>query len=289
MAQYITMVDEELHRAMPATTGRQQTTAKAMAYAVEDGGKRLRPVLLLEWARLCGADVQTALPFAAAVEMIHASSLVHDDLPCMDNSLIRRGKPSTFAAYGEDMGLLAGDALILLAFEWMLTAGAQGVSAQTAVEAAAALAQAAGIEGMVGGQTIDLESEGRMIDLETLQDLQNGKTAAMIAAACKMGAIVADADLQTRNAAHRFGTELGLCFQIVDDLLDVTSTSEALGKPVGADEENQKATYVTLLGLESAEALAKERTEAALRSLGLFGEDADDLRQLTTALLTRTH
>lgn len=289
LQEYSEKIEQELVRAMPPQNGLQKTVACAMAYACEAGGKRLRPVLLLEFTRLCGGRADQALPFACALEMIHSYSLVHDDLPCMDNSLLRRGRPSVFAKYGEDMALLAGDGLLTRAFEWMLKAeNCSGIDPKTAMTAAFLIADAAGIGGMVGGQTIDLQSEGKTIDLPTLQALQEGKTAALIMAACEAGAVLGGASAAQREAARRFGYELGLCFQIVDDLLDVTSTPERLGKPVGADENNQKATYVSLLGFEEARALAKRRTEAAKAELELFGEEAQDLRALTEALLSRT-
>ena len=275
---------------MPATGGLQTVVAEAMAYACEGGGKRIRPVLLMEFCRLCGGDPEAALPFAAALEMIHSYSLVHDDLPCMDNSLVRRGRPSTHAVVGETMALLAGDGLLNLAFETMLRPANYGtLPTPRVLGAAAALADAAGIDGMVGGQVIDLQSEGKEIDLSVLEALQRGKTAALLIAACVMGARLAGADEEQEQAAYRFGEQVGLCFQIVDDILDVTATAEALGKPVGSDADNDKVTYVSLLGLEQARALAAQRTAAAVAALDAFGAGADSLRQLANALLTRDH
>lgn len=275
---------------MPATGNLQTTVAEAMAYACADGGKRLRPVLLMECCRLCGGDPMTAMPFAAAIEMVHSYSLVHDDLPCMDNSPLRRGKPSTHAKYGETMALLAGDGLLNLAFETMLRpANLQHTAADRVVAAASALADGAGITGMVGGQVIDLESEGKAIDLVTLEALQQGKTAALIIAACVMGARLAGAD-ETKLAALRcYGEQVGLSFQIVDDILDVTATARQMGKPVGSDAENEKNTYVSLLGLEEAKALAARRTAEAVEALSVFGDEAASLRQLAEALLVRNH
>lgn len=272
---------------MPRTGGLQTTVAQAMAYACAGGGKRIRPVLLLEFCRLCGGDTETAMPFAAAIEMIHSYSLVHDDLPCMDNSLLRRGRPSTHAVYGETMALLAGDGLLNLAFETMLRA--TDLPPANALGAASALADAAGIDGMVGGQVIDLESEGKEIDLSVLEALQQGKTAALLIAACVMGARLAGAGPEIEQAARAFGENVGLSFQIVDDILDVTATAQQLGKPVGSDAVNEKVTYVSLLGLEEARRLAAERTAAALEALDVFGAEADSLRRLAQALLTRDH
>ena len=288
MQQYLELIECELDRAMPSVEVMQKTVCEAMAYACEAGGKRLRPMLVLTFAALCGGDVQAAAPYACAMEMIHSYSLVHDDLPCMDNSLLRRGRPSTFAKYGEDMALLAGDGLLTRAFEWGLDAdNVACVGAVKAVEAMQLLACAAGIYGMVGGQTIDLESEGKAIDYPTLRELQYGKTVALLRASCEMGVVLADGDEEKRQAAATYGEALGRAFQIVDDILDVTANEEELGKPVGADEGNQKVTYVSLFGLEKAKLLADEQTEKALQALAVFGEEADELRVLTKALLDR--
>ena len=275
---------------MPRTDGLQATVARAMAYACEAGGKRIRPVLIMEFCRLCGGDPVAALPFAAAMEMIHSYSLVHDDLPCMDNSMVRRGRPSTHAVVGETMALLAGDGLLNLAFETMLRpSNYTSLPAERVLGAAAALADAAGIEGMVGGQVIDLESEGKQIDLSVLEELQRGKTAALLIASCVMGVRLAGGTAEQEQAARVFGENIGLSFQIIDDVLDVTATAQQLGKPVGSDAENDKVTYVSLLGLEQARALAARRTQDALDALDSFGADTASLRQLAQALLTRDH
>ena len=283
-------IEAALPAYMPATGGLQTVVAEAMAYACEGGGKRIRPVLLLEFCRLCGGDTEAALPAAAAIEMIHSYSLVHDDLPCMDNSLLRRGKPSTHAVYGETMALLAGDGLLNLAFETILAPKNRGsLTADGVLGAASALADASGIEGMVGGQVIDLDSEGKQIDLATLEALQRGKTAALLIAACVMGARLAGATPAQEQAARTFGEGIGLSFQIIDDILDVTADAAKLGKPVGSDAENEKTTYVSLLGLDAARRLAEQRTAEAVEALAVFGADADSLRQLAEALLHRDH
>lgn len=288
MQRDLLYIEQALPRYLPAEGALWDTVSRAMAYACEAGGKRLRPVLMLAFCRLCGGKRETALPFACAVEMIHSYSLVHDDLPCMDNSPLRRGKPSVHAAFGENMALLAGDALLTRAFETMLNpAYKENLPAEAAMMAAFTLAEAAGIGGMVGGQTVDTESEKQEIDLATLETLQAGKTAALIAASCQMGAQLACAPAEQAAAAADFGRQLGLCFQIVDDILDVTSTAEKMGKPVGSDMENRKNTYVSLLGLKEAKRLAAERTSAAVRALALFGPAAEELRALARALLER--
>ena len=290
LQQHCAQFEEALPRYMPATGGLQTTVAEAMAYACAGGGKRIRPVLVMECCRLCGGDPTAAIPFAAAMEMIHSYSLVHDDLPCMDNSLLRRGKPSTHAVYGETMALLAGDGLLNLAFETALRAENRADLTSTDVLAAVStLADAAGIDGMVGGQVIDLESEGKTIDLQVLEALQRGKTAALLTAACVMGAQLAGASKEQQQAVRVFGENIGLSFQIVDDILDVTATAEQLGKPVGSDAENEKVTYVSLLGLDAARDLARQRTHTAVAALDIFGEQAESLRRLAQALLTRDH
>ena len=289
MQAYQALIEEALPMYLPGTDTPWATTARAMAYACEGGGKRLRPVLMVVFADLCGGDAKSVLPFACALEMIHSSSLVHDDLPCMDNSPLRRGKPSVHVEFGEDMALLAGDSLLNRAYEVMLdprTASELPVDAR--LRAAYVIAEATGIDGMMGGQTMDLESEHKRIDVETLETLQRGKTAALLRAACTAGAILAGADDARVAAASAYGEALGLCFQIVDDLLDVTATAEQLGKPVGSDAGHDKATYVTLLGLTAAREMADKREQEAEQALDAFGPAADDLRHLTAELLSRT-
>lgn len=282
LQQHLELVERRLTEFLPTDDG----IGEIMRYACEGGGKRIRPVLLLEWCRLCGGTVDTALPFAAAIECIHSYSLVHDDLPCMDNSPLRRGKSSAHAKYGETMALLAGDALLNRAFEIMLSA--ESVPPRAALRAAAELADNAGVYGMIGGQVLDLESEGKHIDLDTLKRLQEGKTAALLVAACRMGAILGGGSDEQIESAGRYGYYLGLAFQVVDDILDVTATAEELGKPVGSDDENEKNTYVSLLDLEQAKALAASYTQQAKDTLGCFA-DSTDLYKLADALLTRTH
>ncbi len=288
LTEHLEAVEQALTAALPKAVG-EVSVAPLMAYACEGGGKRIRPVLLLEFCRLCGGDTARALPFAAAIEMIHSYSLVHDDLPCMDNSPLRRGKPSVHAAYGETMALLAGDALLNRAFEVMLCPEAARGMESAALRAAYELADRAGIHGMIGGQVLDLASEGKQIDLATLQTLQEGKTAALLTAACRMGAILGGGNECQVQAAGKYGYYVGLCFQIVDDILDVTATAEELGKPVGSDDENEKSTYVSLLGLEEARRRAAAYTKQAKEALTAFSGDSADLSALADALLVRSH
>ena len=262
---------------------------RAMHYACEAGGKRIRPVLAMEFCRLCGGAPPNALPFAWALEMIHSYSLAHDDLPCMDNSPMRRGRPSAHVSFGESLALLAGDGLLTLAFEILADPSNTGISPRCALQAVYVLARAAGDGGMVGGQVIDLQSEGKRISLDTLERLQEGKTAALLRASCVLGCLAAneEPDSVKVRAADAFGKGIGLSFQIVDDILDVISTAEALGKPVGTDEENSKATYVSLMGIDQARRMARTRTDQAVEALSVFGDEAESLRRLAKNLLIR--
>ena len=289
MEEHLAAVEKALPYYLPSNDDAlQKSLYDIMAYACAAGGKRLRPVLVLEFCRICGGDTARAIPFACAVEMIHSYSLVHDDLPCMDNSPMRRGNPSVHAAYGETMAVLAGDALLNRSFEIMLDSSSRcGIPSESVLRAASALADASGAHGMVGGQVIDLLSERKAINLYELEQLQRGKTAALITAACEIGCHIAGAGDEKLSAAREFGTQLGLCFQIVDDILDVTSTSVQLGKPAGSDGEHGKATYVSLLGIEEAEKLADKRTAEAITALSVFESEADGLCELAQALLKR--
>lgn len=288
LQRHLERFEEALPGYLPKEEGPAASAARAMAYACEAGGKRLRPVLTLEFCRLTCSEAQRALPFAAAVELVHSYSLVHDDLPCMDDSPLRRGKPSVHAAFGEDMALLAGDGLLTLAFEIMLNPKTRGsISAENVLAAAFALAHNAGYSGMVGGQVIDLQSEGKLVDLPVLEALQEGKTAALILAACEMGCRAGGGNEAQIAAAQAYGRNLGLCFQIVDDILDVSASAEELGKPVGSDASHEKVTYVSLLGLDEARRLAQRRTQDAVEALEPFGPTADGLRELARALLRR--
>ena len=257
---------------------------EAMAYSLRNGGKRIRPMLTLEFCRVCGEDPRKALPFAAALEMIHTYSLIHDDLPCMDNDDMRRGKPSNHKVFGEANALLAGDGLLTLAFETALTAD---IDAEKKAAAALVLAKAAGCAGMIAGQVMDLENEGRKASLEEVSATDRLKTGELIRAAALLGCIAAGADEDKTRAACEYCDNIGLAFQIVDDILDVTSDDVTLGKPVGSDSENEKSTYVSLLGLEKSKALAEDLTEKAKSAIEIFGKEKDFLAQLADKLASR--
>lgn len=259
----------------------------AMAYSLMNAGKRVRPVLALGFCEMLGGDVTACLPYACAVEMIHTYSLIHDDLPCMDNDDMRRGKPSCHKQFGETYALLAGDALLNLAFE-VISGRFEQVDAQTALLCAAVLSAASGIDGMIGGQTIDLLSENKKISLEQLKKLHALKTGALISAPCQIGTIAAQGSEADLQCAKAYAAAFGLQFQIVDDILDVTGTTEQLGKPIGSDDANHKSTYVSLLGLEQARESAETLKEEALTVLEAYGERAAFLKAFTLALTTRT-
>ncbi len=261
---------------------------EAMSYSVGAGGKRVRPMLTLEFAKLCGAEREQALPFACAVEFIHTYSLIHDDLPCMDNDDMRRGKPSNHIVYGEDTALLAGDALQSLAFEVMLCDDTlRIVSPALAAQAAGILAKCCGAQGMVGGQVIDLQYEDKKADETIISKMHLLKTGALIKAACLMGAVIAGADEEKRSAAAEYAECIGLAFQLVDDVLDVTSTTDELGKPVNSDVANNKSTLVSLFGVEECLRRAKMLTDKAINALDVFDGDTSTLRDFAVKLLNR--
>lgn len=282
--EWLEQIEAALKEAAAVQDTPYKQTAEAMAYSLEAGGKRLRPMLVLEFCRLAGGDVEKAMPFACAVEMIHTYSLIHDDLPCMDNDDMRRGKPSCHKAFGEATALLAGDALLTKAFEMLSKAE---LPPERIVKAAAILSRCAGIDGMIGGQAVDLLNEAQAPDFDILELTCRLKTAALLQAACLLGTAAAGNDQMT-DKAREYGLNLGLAFQIVDDILDVTGDSALLGKPVGSDAENGKTTFVTLCGLEKARELAEKYSRGAVEVLAQI-PGSEDLSRLTEQLLLRKH
>lgn len=280
MDKYLDLINNALKDYLPKS---DDVVSQAMRYSVEIGGKRIRPSLLLSFCELCGGEVNKALPLACALEMIHTYSLIHDDLPCMDDDDFRRGKPSCHKVYGYEYALLAGDALLTLAFETALKAD---LPAEIVVLATKELAVASGWNGMVGGQVIDLQNEGKKVTVNDIEKMDLLKTGELIRAACIIGCISAGADDKKEQAA-RFAKSIGLSFQIVDDILDVTSDTETLGKPVGSDEENEKCTYVSLLGLEKSRKLVSELTDEAIASLSAFGGDTSALKTFAVSMENR--
>ena len=266
----------------------EKKVIEAMEYSLSAGGKRIRPILTLEFCKACGGNVANALPFACAVEMIHTYSLIHDDLPCMDNDDFRRGKPSNHIVYGEDMELLAGDGLLTKAFEILSLPETISMNgADKCIKAVNILSQRAGVYGMIGGQVIDLESENKSVPIEVLQEMDKKKTAMLISSACELGCVSAGADEELINNAKIYAENIGIAFQIIDDVLDVTSDTITLGKPIGSDTENNKSTYVSLLGVEKCMELAQELTNNAIAVLDKFELDTTNLKEITLNLLKR--
>ncbi len=287
LERYVQEIEKQLLKFTEEKPELQGIVCEAMQYSLMAGGKRLRPVLVLEFYRMCGGkDADSIIDIACAIELIHTFSLIHDDLPCMDNDDFRRGKPSCHKAFPENIALLAGDALNTLAFEVISNAALDGrISAEAAVMLISVLSKAVGVEGMIGGQVMDLMSEGKDIDIETLNRLQSCKTGALIEAACVMGVILAGKFEMIPSAAD-YASALGRAFQIVDDLLDVNGTFEELGKPIGSDSEQNKSTYVSLLGVDRSKQIAAQLTMQALGYLSKF-DNNEFLSEMTDDLLSR--
>ena len=288
MKDHIREIETALEGYLPEGKFEEQKLIDAVRYSLNLKGKRVRPSLTLAFAELCGGSAQAAMPFACAVEMVHTYSLIHDDLPCMDNDDFRRGEPSNHKVFGEDIALLAGDALQSMAYEAMLSDEAvAAVGGERAARAARILANRSGLLGMVGGQVIDLSLESRTVGIDVVQLMEEKKTACLIEAACMMGCVVAGATDEQISAAERYAHAIGLAFQIVDDMLDVTSTAEELGKPIGSDAENEKNTYMSLLGLDRCRELVKELTDEAIGALGAFDGDTSGLADFAVQLANR--
>lgn len=284
--RYADRIQQALAEFLPVCDGENDEVNRMMWYSLENGGKRIRPVLTLEFCRVCGGDPERALPFACAVEYLHTYSLIHDDLPCMDNADMRRGKPSSHVRYGEANALLAGDGLLTRAFGILATAELPPARIVRAVDV---LADCAGTAGMIGGQYLDLAGEERTLTARELFELDALKTGALIRCACVLGCIAADADWQLIEAAERYADELGIAFQITDDILDVTADSEQLGKSAGTDEKNGKSTYVSLLGIEGARAAVRDYTQRSVDALSIFGEEGEALSSFARRLAERSY
>ncbi|MGI8924916.1 MAG: polyprenyl synthetase family protein [Fimbriimonadales bacterium] len=278
-------IERRLEELIPGTGPRLERLHEAMHYAVLGGGKRFRPLLCIAAAESNRGSIECVLDAACALELIHCFSLVHDDLPCVDNDDLRRGRPATHIQFGEAIALLAGDALFALAFETLL--GMDAPSERTC-RAAGALAAASGTQGMVGGQTVDIESENAQTDLDTVKWIHARKTGALITASCTIAAVlVGAAEVQVATCA-RFGDQIGLAFQIADDVLDETGDVESLGKRTRADKARYKATFPALIGVEASRTLALEAQQAALAELGSFDGDTKGLAALAAFASERT-
>ena len=279
------LVEEGLLLELKKVPAYDETLENSMEYSLMAGGKRLRPVLLMAAADAVGKDGSNFLTTGCAIEMIHTYSLIHDNLPAMDNDDYRRGKPTNHRVFGDGIAVLAGDALLTLAFEVMLRQ--QGATPETLVAVVSEMSRAAGPYGMVGGQVLDLEGEGRHLDMAALRKIHMGKTGALFCAAIRSGAILAGANEAELAALTLYAERFGLAFQITDDILDVIGDEAAIGKPVGSDARNEKATYVTLTSLEEAQKLAEAAVSEAVEALRIFDERAAFLRELALFLLRR--
>ena len=282
--EYKTLIDAQLADYFTPEGLPYDGLLESMRYSLTAGGKRIRPILVLEFCRISGGDVQKALPVACAIEMLHTYSLIHDDLPCMDNDDLRRGKPTNHVVYGECTAVLAGDALQAEAFGTILRSE---LSAEVRANCAEILADAVGSDGMCAGQFLDMKGENRVLSEEELNEINSRKTGALLIAACRMGVAAAGgSDTQLEAAAH-FGAAIGAAFQIRDDILDVISTDEALGKPVGSDAQENKNTYMALYGQERCMQMIRRLTEAAKESLSGAFTDTDFLCSLADSMVTR--
>ncbi|WP_434311671.1 polyprenyl synthetase family protein [Hominifimenecus sp. rT4P-3] len=278
-----------LKKYLPEENGFQKNLTAAMNYSVLVGGKRIRPQMMAASYRLFGGQGKEIEPFLAAIEMIHSYSLVHDDLPAMDNDTLRRGKPTTWSAYGEAAGILAGDGLLTYAFETCAKAFALGGKPEQVGRAIGILAEKAGISGMVGGQAVDVELSGKPVSAEQLDFIYRLKTGALLEAALMIGAVLAGASEEQVKQMEKVASDIGMAFQIQDDILDVTSTEEELGKPIGSDERNQKTTYVTLYGLDAARAEVKRLSESAIQLLQTLPGDSTFFQHFVRKLESRSY
>ena len=284
----VTEIEQLLREYLPVQSGYQKIIMEAMEYSLMAGGKRLRPMMMKEVFRLFGGTTKAIEPFMAAIEMIHTYSLVHDDLPAMDNDDYRRGRKTTHVVYGEDMGILAGDALLNYAFETAFRAF--DLCPQDTLKIGKALrvlGEKAGIHGMIGGQVIDVKETGKQIDREVLDTIYELKTSALIEAAMMVGAILAGATDEELEKVEQMASNIGIAFQVQDDILDVTSTEEVLGKPIHSDEKNEKTTYVTLYGIEKASAVVEEKSKEAIALLHELPGENEYLEELIIKLINR--
>ena len=287
LEERINKINEQIESYLPEEKGHQSTIFEAMNYSVRAGGKRLRPMLMEETYHLFGGTEKAVEPFMAAMEMIHTSSLIHDDLPCMDNDELRRGLPTTWKKFGYDMAVLAGDALMIYAFETASRAFAMTRYPDRAARAIQVLAEKTGIYGMIGGQVVDVQLTGKPVPQEKLDFIYRLKTGALLEASMMIGAILGGASEKEQKRVEEIASAVGLAFQIQDDILDVTSTSEELGKPVLSDEKNQKTTYVTLVGLDQAKADVAEISARAVSLLKELPGENLFLENLVTMLVER--
>jgi geranylgeranyl diphosphate synthase type II len=282
------LIERALDRYLPKANTKPATLHRAMRYSLFAGGKRLRPILCLAAAEACGGKISNAVPLACALECIHTYSLVHDDLPSMDNDDFRRGRPTCHKIFGDGIAILAGDALLTIAFE--IVSNAKPTPRYDTSSLLREIAVAAGSQKLIAGQVADLEAEGQNVKRDELQFIHQNKTAAILKSSVRLGAMSANADARKLSAVSRFGQRLGLAFQIIDDILDLTQTSEILGKSAGKDVAAKKATYPAVIGLEKSRAEAKRLTRQAHNALSVFSDrDAEPLHALANYLLEREY
>lgn len=279
--------EEVIRRWLPEERGFSKTMAQAMNYSMCAGGKRLRPILLLETLRLFGGDEKLAEPFMAGIEMIHTHSLIHDDLPAIDNDDYRRGRLTTHKVYGEAMGVLSGVTLLNYAYETMFRAFELTDDKDRVIRAVRIMAEKTGIYGMLGGQSVDVENDGKPLEKDLLDYIYEHKTSALIEASMMAGAVLAGADKEQTSMIEQAASDIGLAFQIQDDILDVTSTEEVLGKPIHSDEKNEKTTYVTLMGIEKAGEVVADLSGQAIELLHELPGENKFLEQLLVQLIHR--
>lgn len=285
LAEYSSLIEKRIDELFPKSDASYHKVIDAARYSLTLGGKRIRPILMMEFTKLCGGNIEDSLDMAIALEMIHTYSLIHDDLPCMDNDDMRRGKSSCHIQFGEDIALLAGDALLTEAF---FLASNSNMPVNRKIKSISFLSSNAGVHGMIGGQVLDLLFEEKVPEIEELQDMYMRKTAALIIAAVSIGCIAAGKDdEQTLKSAAKYGYNLGLAFQVIDDILDCTSNQEILGKPIGSDKKNNKTTFISIYGLEKSFAIATQLTNQALDALDEFSGDTKRLYEITDYLLER--
>lgn len=284
-AHYLNLINEKLDSYFPEKSDSENILNKAMKYTLNLPGKRVRPVLALEFCRALGGKIEECLPFACAIELVHNYSLIHDDLPCMDDDDLRRGKPTNHKVFGEAIALLAGDGLLNLAFETMLSEKTVAlVGEKRAILASRVLANACGRSGMILGQVIDLESENKSISMDLLKTMHINKTAKLISAACEIGGIIAKANKEQLLKIREYGLELGLAFQIMDDILDANGDTENINL---SDKEHGKSTYVTMLGLEKSKKLVNDLTDKAIENISFLKDDGGNLRKIAIDLSQR--
>ncbi|MCU9813780.1 polyprenyl synthetase family protein [Paraclostridium sp. AKS73] len=282
-------IEDLLNDYMPKVEGYQKTIFDSMNYSLKAGGKRLRPILTLEACKLVGGNEKDAYPFAVAIEMIHTYSLIHDDLPALDNDDLRRGRKTNHKVYGEAMAILAGDGLLNYAYEIMLRESLSKGEPEKYLKAINEIAKASGIYGMIGGQVVDIESEGKSIDMEKLDFIHMNKTAAIIIGCMRAGAIIGGASEEELENVTKYAKNIGLSFQIVDDILDIVGDEAKLGKKVGSDIDNEKSTYPSLIGLEKSKETANKLIAEAKMSIDYINKDSEFLNNLADYIVDREY